>query len=103
MELNASRTSEDLISLQGSQESLWGIPEIAKYLNKGLSSARKYAADPNFPTPVMDALRDRRWFPDEVIAYFRTERRRDIKRPSGISKQLIPHRITTKPKKAKAA
>ena len=83
--------------------SLWGINEIATFLNKGLSTARKYAADPEFPLPVLGAQRDRRWFPDEVITYFRTSRKPVTQPLVANPTQLIPHRITTKPKKEKAA
>ena len=82
---------------------LWGIDEIAEFLNKGHSTARKYAADPSFPLPIMGAQRDRRWFPDEVIAHFRTSRQPIPEPQLQIPTQLIPHRITTKAKKVKAA
>jgi len=82
---------------------LWGIPEIAKFLNKGTSTARKYAADENFPAPIMGAQRDRRWFPDEVIAYFRSSRQTKQEPQFQIPTQLVPHRIATKSKKVRAA
>jgi hypothetical protein len=82
---------------------LWGISEIAEFLNKGQSTARKYAADPSFPLPIMGAQRDRRWFPDEVVAYFRTSRESTFDPQLQIPTQLVPHRITTKAKKAKVA
>lgn len=82
---------------------LWGIPEIAAFLKKGHSTARKYAADQCFPAPIMGAQRDRRWFPDEVIAYFRTSRQPTPGPQLQIPTQLVPHRITTKSKKVRAA
>ena len=82
---------------------LWGIAEIAAFLNKGHSTARKYAADPNFPLPVMGAQRDRRWFPDEVVAYFRSSRQPNPEPQLQIPTQLVPHRIATKSKKVRAA
>jgi hypothetical protein len=82
---------------------VWGIPEIATFLKKGHSTARKYAADEHFPAPIAGEQRNRRWFSDEVIDYFRANRtRKEI--PIALSAvPYAPSQIHIRPKKAKAA
>jgi len=103
MESYTSPLGEPQNASVSQHEALWGIPEIAAFLRKGQSSARKCAADEGFPTPVMGAQRNRRWFSDEVIDYFRANRtRKEI--PLALSAvTYTPSQIQIRPKKAKAA
>jgi predicted DNA-binding transcriptional regulator AlpA len=82
---------------------IWGIPQIATFLKKGHSTARKYAADEHFPAPIAGEQRNRRWFSDEVIAYFRTNRTCK-ERPVALSPvPYTPSQIQIRLKKEKAA
>jgi predicted DNA-binding transcriptional regulator AlpA len=51
---------------------LWTTAHIATYLGMRLSAAYKRTAETDFPTPVGEARRHRRWLAGDVVEFFAT-------------------------------
>ena len=63
--------SQGLLSIN---TEVWGIEQIAKYLDREKSSIYGLVKEPNFPKPIIGEKRYRRWLSREVIDYLLNNR-----------------------------
>lgn len=53
---------------------VWGLKQIAQYLDRKESSIYGLVKEPNFPRPIFGQKRYRRWLASEVIDYLLNNR-----------------------------
>lgn len=56
---------------------IWGYADIAKWIGKNERAVRDITRLPSFPKPIDCAIKDPRWFADEVEKWARTHRAKD--------------------------
>lgn len=83
---------------------IWHIDEIAHYLGCSKQAAMRHAKSQGFPTPIGNESRNRKWFREEVIEYFKSSRQTRATVATLIQPQGIAHsQIQYKPRRTKSA
>jgi hypothetical protein len=82
-------------------QEVWGLEDIASFLNISLAAARRLVNEPRFPGPIANQSRNRRWFADEVKVFLRARSRGEVAplAKAAPNSNYIPKTIRTRPLK----
>lgn len=71
-------------------DELWEIEHLACFLRVRVSAANAYAKHPDFPVAIGGNRRCRRWYSDEVHAFFRSSRGNPVHTPRVLIQRSNP-------------
>jgi len=83
-------------------EDIWGIEEIARYVGISTGAARRLVAHSNFPRPLANQSRNRRWIKSEVGNFLLARSKGELKDSVilPINPQYVPKVIRVRTLKA---